>query len=889
MDTLHHIFLALAYTAAIGFFIFGIDDVFFDLQFLRRLRGLRGKQPVPLETLKAEPEQPIALFIPAWNEGGIVNRMADFARKTLLYENYDIFIGVYANDPETNRCVDELVKASPRIHKAIVPHDGPTSKADCLNHIHRAMVACEIPGRREYGIIALHDAEDILHPLTLKVYNHYVPAQLDMGQLPVFPLELNPLRHWIANSYLDEFAELHTKDMYAREAIGGVVPSAGVGTAFSRRAIEHLAAKNDGKPFQEDSLAEDYLVGLDLSTDGFRTGFIDHPVRRTVARRDRRGRALRPKTVIERVAVRENFPRRFGQAVRQKARWILGTALQGWERAGWKGGPATRYTLARDRRAPIVHTVNAAGYCVIAYMLADFGIRHSPLANSIHLRPLFAADSLLWKLVLVDTALLGYRVVQKAAHVTALHGPVQGLFSIPRYPVANLINMGATFRAMFLYARHRFTGQPLAWTKTTHIFPGREQLGGYSRTVEDHLIDEGLVLRGDLESALEKNPGVSAPRALLNLGIIDEERFIKAWASHSDLAVEAVLPRDVETDLLESWPEETAVDCAALPIRRLPGGDVMVGFEEPPDSRSLRRCSETLQSPVAPVLVRPSNVRRLRHRLYPKRLLNGSSPDTLRELVEALSVTDRRRLGEFQARTRCSEADALAGLRLAEPREIRSHLARTLGAEPADLANTTLSLSILRALGAFYCETHGLLPLHNGCIAIRSPLHPDVAAKIRSVFGNDATFAADLPSGFAKAWEKFQSLQLAPSALLDRLVEAGHLTRENSERVANMLRVVSVPVDRLVVQFGLARRGHVLNALRRVGGMETAPDNDHHGDPRAKSLLAPGFSRRTGVVVHELTRRGATMRLDGLLAVRDLAEIHARCETLPVRFELFPS
>ncbi len=879
MEILHHFFLGLAYAAAIGFFLFGIDDVFFDLQFLRRLRGKRGKPPVPLETLKAEAEKSIAIFIPAWNEGGVVNRMADFARKTLLYENYDLFIGVYANDAETNRCVDELVKVSPRIHKAVVPHDGPTSKADCLNHIHRAMAACEIPGRREYRIIALHDAEDILHPLTLKVYNHYIPEQLDMGQLPVFPLELNPFVHWVANSYLDEFAELHTKDMYAREAIGGVVPSAGVGTAFSRAAIDFLADKNGGNPFQEESLAEDYIVGLELKAAGFRTGFIDHPVSR------QRG----SKTVVERVAVRENFPRRFGQAVRQKARWILGTALQGWERAGWKGGLASRYTLFRDRRAPLVHTVNAAGYCVIAYMLVDLGIRNSGLANSIHLRPLFAADSLLWKLVLVDTALLGYRVVQKAAHVTALHGPTQGLFSIPRYPLANFINMGATFRAMFLYTQHKITGQPLAWTKTTHIFPGSSELSGFTRSVEDLLVDDGLVLRKDLEAVLEKNPGRSAPRALLAQGAIDEERFAEVWSRHSGLGVEAVLPRDVDPALLESWSEETAMDLEAVPLRALPDGDILVGFAEPPGGRVVRRGADILEATVSPVLVRPSNLLRLRHRLYPGRLLNGSSPDVLREPIESLSGPDLRRLREFQARKKCEEADALAALRLASVEELRSLVAKPLRAEPRDLANASPSLSLLRALGPFFCEVHALVPLHDGRIAIRNPVHPGVAARLRSILGDELAFAADIPSGFEQAWRKFQGLRLAQGGLLDRLVENGHITRENSERVGNMLRVVDAPVDRLVVRFGLAKRATVLQALRRTGGLETATDNDHHGDPRASALLAPGFSRRTGAVVHDLSPDGATIRLEGLLAAPDLAELHTRCDGLPVRFELFPS
>ncbi|MFM8716947.1 MAG: glycosyltransferase, partial [Spartobacteria bacterium] len=276
----------------------------------------------------------------------------------------DIFIGVYPNDLETNRCVDELTRISPRIHKAVTRRPGPTSKADCLNAIYEAMKAREIPGRRQYDIIALHDAEDVMHPLTLKVYNHYVPEFLDMGQIPVFPLELTPWRYWVGNSYLDEFAEWHVKDMYSREAIGGVVPSAGVGTAFSRKALEFLASKNASGPFREGQLAEDYMVGLELCRSGFRAGFIDHPVEREVVKRNEKGDVVSTRTVTERVAVRENFPLRFYDAVKQKARWIVGTAFQGWQHGGWWGTAAVRYTLMRDRRAPVVHCINAAGYCV---------------------------------------------------------------------------------------------------------------------------------------------------------------------------------------------------------------------------------------------------------------------------------------------------------------------------------------------------------------------------------------------------------------------------------------------------------------------------------------------------------------------------------------------
>jgi len=185
---IEQIFIVLAYVAAIGFLISGLDDLFFDSHFIAYLWRLRKRPALSLKELKLAQEQWIALLVPAWQEGGVVNKMTEYATRVVLYEKYDIFIGVYPNDPETNRCVDEICATHPRIHKVVVPNPGPTSKADCLNWVYRAMRMNEVPGVREYAVVAIHDAEDVMHPLMLKVYNYFVPRTYDMAQLPVFAL-----------------------------------------------------------------------------------------------------------------------------------------------------------------------------------------------------------------------------------------------------------------------------------------------------------------------------------------------------------------------------------------------------------------------------------------------------------------------------------------------------------------------------------------------------------------------------------------------------------------------------------------------------------------------------------------------------------------------------
>ena len=96
----------------------------------------------------------------------------------------------------------------------------------------------------EFAGFILHDSEDVLSRLELRLFNFLVDRK-DLIQLPVYPLE-RPLREFTGGHYLDEFAELHAKDIVVREALVGQVPSAGVGTCFSRRAITALLEMGDG-------------------------------------------------------------------------------------------------------------------------------------------------------------------------------------------------------------------------------------------------------------------------------------------------------------------------------------------------------------------------------------------------------------------------------------------------------------------------------------------------------------------------------------------------------------------------------------------------------------------------------------------------------------------
>ena len=198
------------------------------------------------------------------------------------------------------------------------------------------MIAYETVDHCTAKAIVLHDAEDVVHPLELKLFDRLI-ERAAVIQLPVLPLP-DPNSRWISGHYCDEFAEAHIKELVVREAVGAAIPLAGVGCAIARRPLAQLAAMQDGRPFAGSSMTEDYEVGLRIGALGLKTMFVRLP-----ARPGEHGV----------VASRGHFPATLGAAVRQKARWLGGIALAGWDRLGWSGGLGERWMRMRDRRGPL--------------------------------------------------------------------------------------------------------------------------------------------------------------------------------------------------------------------------------------------------------------------------------------------------------------------------------------------------------------------------------------------------------------------------------------------------------------------------------------------------------------------------------------------------------
>ncbi len=273
----------------------------------------------------------LAIFVPAWDEAGVIGRMLVHAQAAFGEADYRLYVGCYPNDPATIAAV--RAAAGPRVRLVIGPAPGPTSKADCLNRIWERMLADEPADGVAFKAVVLHDAEDVVHSAELALFDALIERH-DLVQLPVVPL-IDPGSRFVSGHYLDEFTEAHGKELVVRAGLGASLPSAGVGCAISREALAALAA-DCGAPFDPDSLTEDYELGLRLRMLGRRGAFVRLPAGP--------GRGV--------IATREYFPATLDAAVAQKARWMTGIALAGWDRLGWAGGLAERWMRLRDRQSP---------------------------------------------------------------------------------------------------------------------------------------------------------------------------------------------------------------------------------------------------------------------------------------------------------------------------------------------------------------------------------------------------------------------------------------------------------------------------------------------------------------------------------------------------------
>ena len=199
---LHWLWIALI-PVAVWILLSGLDDLFIDLVFL--FHKPRSFAWPPEAELAQASQRRIAILVPLWHEYEVIERMLRHNLSVILYGEYDIFVGVYPNDPMTADAVQRVSGDDARVHLAICPHEGPTSKGDCLNWTYKAMVEHESRRGIDFEILITHDAEDLVHPEALRLVNWF-SRDFQMVQIPVLPLA-TASREWTHGLYCDEFAE----------------------------------------------------------------------------------------------------------------------------------------------------------------------------------------------------------------------------------------------------------------------------------------------------------------------------------------------------------------------------------------------------------------------------------------------------------------------------------------------------------------------------------------------------------------------------------------------------------------------------------------------------------------------------------------------------------
>jgi bacteriophage N4 adsorption protein B len=539
------------------FFIFRLDDLVFDASFwinaLIRGRRYRHEEKLTVAKLRSKTEQRIAIFIPCWQEFEVVDRMLDFACRSIEYRNYDIFVGVYPNDTETIQRVKNVALRHPHVKPIVNELDGPTTKAQNLNEVFRGMAEHE--GDDPYAIVVLHDTEDIIHPLSLLMYNFLMPGK-EMVQLPVFPLERS-WNKWTAWTYADEFAQNHLKDMAFRERIGGFVPSAGVGCAFSRAALDIVQITSDDV-FPRHTLTEDYQIALRLHTKGLKTIFVNQQLAAN-------GNS-HPATAASYVATRAYFPDTVAAAIKQKSRWVAGICFQAWHMTGWTGNFATRYGLYRDRKSIVANVMVLYGYIVIALTLLLFAWHHfDPNAYV----PSIGTNRWIWGILDFVLVMTLVELLQSAFFVSWVYGPLQGFLSVFRPPLSAYINGIATLRAAYAWYGSQRSGQAMKWSKTAHFFPTEQALAEFRRQIGQILIDQDKLSHEELHLALEeqRHSRASLGETLVRLGFVKERDVVEAFAEQTGTTTALNDDLVPEADVLALLPEALARRLTALPLR----------------------------------------------------------------------------------------------------------------------------------------------------------------------------------------------------------------------------------------------------------------------------------------------------------------------------------
>ena len=545
----------------------GLDDLFLDLicliDWLRRRFSPVCQRPPSDAQLRKMREKRIAVFIPCWQEHAVIANMIGHNISAIRYRNYDFFIGAYPNDEPTLQAVRELESRFANVQLAVCAHDGPTSKADCLNWVYQRMLLFEEDRGVRFDIVVTHDAEDLIHPDAFPQMNYYCD-RYGMVQIPVLALP-TPFRKIAHGVYCDEFTEFQMRDMRARAIMRSFIPSSGVGTAYSRAALEKLATAQTNRVFEPACLTEDYENGLRLHRLGCAQIFL--PPHRT-------------ENGV--VATREYFPMSTATAIRQRTRWVMGIALQTWERYGWSGSATEIYWFWRDRKGLLGSPAS-----LLSNLLFCYGFATWIAAQLTHTHWGLARQSIPYPLIVATLGLQALHAGLRAFWVARFYSWTFAAGVPVRIVWANLINGVAGVRAVYRYTLARLRHQPLVWVKTAHAYPSRAALAAHKRKLGEILVGSSYITQDELDEALRTQPtGVRLGQYLVARGQLSEEDLYDALSLQQSVPAGVVESAHVTNKVARALPRKVVWKWKILPYRIAEGNMYLASPEIPTDELS---------------------------------------------------------------------------------------------------------------------------------------------------------------------------------------------------------------------------------------------------------------------------------------------------------------
>ena len=404
-----------------------------------------------------------------------------------------------------------------------------------------------------------------------------------------------------------------------------------------------------------------------------------------------------------------------------------------------------------------------------------------------------------------------------------------------------------------------------------------------NNTLENILTTEGVGSIKEYGAIKDSFPTRPALSVLMEKKGIDDTRFVSIWSRASGLESVVLTPEDIDDRLMDGWSEEMANEYRAIPITWDGGGKISMAFTEPPSPSSLKGLQRHFDRPVSVRLLSPNNLASLCDEIYPDRVLQHRHHQ-LRGLLASLDTKARRETREKQMTLHCSLPEAFEHMSLKSRDEVREINALANGAIPKDLSQMTLGVPLLKTLTPLFCELHGILPLHNGSIAINNRPHPHTISKIQDIIGEESlTFVSDTPVSFMEMWRDFSTLRFSQDTLLEQLVLLDLVSITQAEQIRDARRLLDEPIDRLLVQLNLVPKNQVFHAIRATSSLDMVTDRVA-GEPMA--ILPRDRSDRIGLRTRHLTKQGITFQTSRLPSPGESSMVMRRCGGIPWKFEL---